>query len=206
MNDFIEPVTWREVRDEILDKVAIRRHMVVEMKIKKLPGDLANHYLLWTSFSYSLENLRTHRKSVPVYHALDRYMHEAHPDLPRFTLIQVDDVRGSIPAEAAPFDQKLDVGPRGTPGREIVIQREELISIPGAYFIVMSELTDFARLEVSELPEGLTVQLNCFPGRDVDIDQIDIDHNGGVVDVDRHILPGHCIETRVFHAKRKRRR
>jgi hypothetical protein len=193
MNDFIEPATWREVRDQILDKIAIRRHMVVEVRVRKLPGDLHNHYLLWTSMAYSLENLRSHPKNVRVYHALDRYMHESQSSLPRFTSIKIDDVSGKIPHDAAPFDQHVDLAPRGTPGRDIVIQREELISVPGAYILVMSELTDFTRLEVSELPEGLKMQLSCFPDPDVNFS-----HAGRVVSIDRRLLPGQCVELRFF--------
>lgn len=193
MSDLIEPATWREVRDQILDKTAIRRHMDVEVKLRPIAGELHGHCLLWTSMKYRLDNLRSHKADEPIFHALDKYMHESHDALPRFTEAQVDGIGRPIRNPMKPIEMSVELPPRGTPGREILIQREELINIPGAYVLVMSELTEFATIDVAELPHGCTVQVSCYPAKDVNVKA------SGVVDLHKLLLPGQCVELRFFH-------
>lgn len=191
IGDIVERRTWDEIRQQILEKTAIRRETAVHLKLGK--GDERGRFVLWTLMEYRLCGLRSRREEVPVVHWLDQYMKDDSTPYPRFIHIEVDGVSKALPTDR--YHESVQVGPREAPGKQIVIEREELVHVPGAYTLVMSELTELETIDLwSQLPPGIKVQVSCHM-KDEDL------HPDVAVMPRRVLLPGQCVEIRFFLQK-----
>jgi hypothetical protein len=190
IGDIVDPKTWDEVRGQILDRAAIRRAMTVRIRLERRDGVPTNQLVLWASTEYRLASLRSHEHAVHVLHFLDAYMSNATHNLPRFVRAVLNGDRIEFPPDAARLELNVALPRRGTGDIPIVIEREEVVYFPGAYTLIMSDLTELESVELWEAPSDVKVEINCiFDERFVE--------PGKSMRPGRVLLPGQCIEIRL---------
>lgn len=191
IGDIVDPQTWTEMRQQILEKTAVRRATTVRVKIKPLPDDDRHRAILWTLMEYRLTGLRSHNEEVHVFHWLDKYMKEPAIGLPRFIRIEINGVKQHVAHGATKFEFDVPVGIRGSRGVPIVVEREELVYLPGAYTLIMSELTELESVSVWEA-DDIEVEVNCL------LKEARV-HPDAAFTPQRTLLPGQCVEFRFWH-------
>ena len=198
MGDMFDAQLWEEMRRQLLQKTAVRRECIVRMSLEP-NGDLpAGQIVLWVSLNYRLHELRTRAKTIHLRHSLDRFMRNERLNLPRFTRIQVAD-RVLDPRTLT--DGRLDLNEPASSSRygtNVLVERREIVHVPGAYHLIMSELTFVENIFMQDVPDDVSVTLNWT---------IDAEHavrsNEGCK-INRLLMPGHAIEVR-FERKAEKR-
>lgn len=196
IGDIVESQTWNEIREQILEKKAIRRNTQVHLKLRRLDGDPFGRFVLWILMEYRLVGLRSRKENVDVSHWLDEYMREPGSSWPRFIRVEIAGIRKRLESGAMRFDESVEVGERGSAGKSVEIEREELVYVPGSYTLVMSDLTELEQIDLWEDPPAdLGLVASCLM-RDQEL-QPDVAVMPG-----RVLLPGQCIEIRFFVRER----
>lgn len=195
MAGMFDPELWEELRQQLLNKTAVRRECIVRLRLEphdKLPP---HQMVLWVSLSYRIHPLRIKAKTVDIRHNLDQFMQNEALDLPRFTHIEV----GADVIDPRPLQGKLeckvpvDSSPYGT---NVIIERREIVYIPGAYHLIMSELTFVENVYIEDVPADVGLEVNWT------IDNKPVKAHQSCT-VKRLLMPGHAIEFRFGEAKER---
>ena len=189
MGDIVDSSIWAEMREQILEKTAVRRATAIQLKVMPLDPPESGRMKLWVGMQYRVSSLRSHDQEVPLLHFLDWYMADPKHKLPRFIRIVVDgDVEPLRPGQHR-FEKRVLVSRRGNGDVPVLIEREELIYIPGAYNLIVSDLTELESVALWEAPPAICVHLNCM------FDECDLDLEKAFTP-GRYILPGQSLEFR----------
>jgi len=189
MGDVFDNRLWAEMRTQLLQKAAIRRAFSVRISLEEspLPGD--NRAILWVAISYRVDALRERTQSVKIYHYLDHFMRDAAANLPRFTDISV----GGEVIDPRKIDHEFDrdVSLRDWPnGVPIIVERRELVYVPGSYNLIMSDLTEVEIIRVEGLLEKVDVDIYWTLQKPIRMKAFE------ACRINRMFLPGHAIEFR----------
>jgi hypothetical protein len=106
ISDIVDPGVWRELREQILEKVAIRQSTTVQLKLGPAISPNDNRHRLWVNLTYRLTSLRSRVKDVKVVHFLDAYMRDSSLGLPRFIRIVMDGRVESLAASQDRFEKR----------------------------------------------------------------------------------------------------
>jgi hypothetical protein len=201
VGDIVEKRTWEEMRQQILEKTALRRSTVICMKMRrdsKLPDD---QRVLWVRTDYRLASLRSHIQKEPVLHFLDGYMRTEGAELPRFIRVTIDGDVEDLTGVGDRFSKNVSLPARGDADVPVSIEREELVYVPGAYSIIMSELTELESITMWDIPEDVEVQVNCLhstarAAAAADVFEEPFLNSGTAFRPNRVLLPGQCVEIR----------
>jgi len=189
MGDMFDGQLWVELRSQLLQKKAIRRGFCIRLRIDTDPQLPEHQAILWASVSYRLQVLRAKTEKVRVFHYLDRFMRNEPLKLPRFEHLSTGNRLIDLPSDPGVFDEqvKMTNHPDGLP---VIVERKELIYLPGAYNLLMSDLTQLETLQILSIPKGFQVEVNWTLGEHVFTDP-------EACAVERMLLPGHSIEVRL---------
>jgi hypothetical protein len=164
-NDIVDGSVWDEIRNQVLDKEVVRKNGEITLGLKENTSLPQGQHILWVEFEYDLCGLRSTPRRVELRHFLDSFMNSSELELPRFDQIVIgDDVhKGASLASCinkGVFKKKLSVdGREGTPIR-IVVERHEIVYVPGAYNLIMGELTDGVRIHLQRITPGIQLEVN----------------------------------------------
>ena len=189
VDDIVETRTWEEMRQQILEKTAVRRSMTMQMSLRNDATLPTGQRVLFVDSGYRLASLRSHVQEVTVLHFLDSYMRKKASPMPRFTQIMIDGDAVDLSTVGDRFETKVTLPARGSADVPVSIQREEIVHIPGAYTVIMSELTELESITMVDLPKDVEVQANCI------FDEPFL-KPGIAMHPGRVLLPGQCVEIR----------
>lgn len=188
MGDMFDAQLWEEMRRQLLQKTAVRRECIVRVRLEENAQLLEGRIVLWVSLAYRLHGLRTKTDKVHITHNLDRFMQNESLDLPRFTHIEI----GSEVVDPRHLNGQLEFDvpvEHSQYGTAVLIERREIIYTPGAYHLIMSELTFVENVFVEDVPANIAIEINWTLGkRPVGAHQS--------CPIKRLLLPGHAIEFR----------
>jgi hypothetical protein len=198
MGDMFDNKLWDELRWQLLEKEAIRRAFTVRISLSRDPQLPQHEGVLRVFVTYRLHVLRPRVGKVGIHHYLDRFMANRALQLPRFEYVAI----GSeiLDVRTLPDDFKRDVVMSGEAGVPITIERREIVYTPGAYNLLMSDLTQLETVQVEELPDDVDIEVNWT---------LDKPHPMAPFQgclVDRMLLPGHSIEFRFVNRDAARTR
>jgi hypothetical protein len=193
MGDMFDTQLWDEIKKQLVRRTAVRRGLAVRLRLERDPSLPAHQAVLWMSISYRLHALREKAEAVKVYHYLDRFMHDAKADLPRFTHISVGDEVIDPRKLHGRFAKEVDVRPwpEGVP---VIVERREIVYTPGSYSLLMSDLTAVEIIKLEDVPKGVAVEINWTLDKPQAIQSFE------ARPVRRMLLPGHAIEFRFIKA------
>jgi hypothetical protein len=189
VGDIVEKRTWEEMRQQILEKTAVRRSTIIRMKMRRDQNLPESQRVLWVNTDYRLANLRSHTQEEPVLHFLDGYMRIDDAELPRFVRITIDGDVEDLTKVGDRFEKKVTLPARGDADVPVSIEREEVVYVPGAYTLIMSELTELESITMWDIPEDVEVEVNCI------FDEKFL-NSGTAFRPNRVLLPGQCVEVR----------
>jgi len=184
---------WQDVRQEVLLRHRIRRNVDIEFKLLRKARLSTGKYIiaptgqviLWMKYGYDLYAIAPGAAYEPVQHELDYQMWNEELQIPRFERVtvfrdsgkQVDPYEGDRLKRIndgrsillGPDILKLPAPQLHQPVR-IVSERYELVCAPGAYNLVMPDLTVRAdgsadptiKVSVTELPPDLDIRLDTY--------------------------------------------
>lgn len=198
MGDMFDGKLWEELRSQLLKKVAVRRAFAIRISLERDDDLQDNQAKLSVAVTYRLHVLRSRIKSVPIYHYLDRFMSHDKLGLPRFEFVSIGSEILDARRIGSEFrrDVPIPAGPEGVP---INIERHEVVYTPGAYNLLMSDLTELETILIERLPDDVEVEVNWTLD-----DPHELAPYQGCL-VNRMLLPGHSIEFR-FHKKHHKTR
>lgn len=194
-NDIVDGSVWEEIRQQILDKELVRKNGQVTISLKRDDLLPKGQHIVWVEFEYDLCGLRSTPRRIELRHFLDSFMNDAASKLPRFDQIVIDDkvYKGDALKECIDnkgvFKKKLSIdGREGTPIR-IVVERHEIVYVPGAYYLIMGELTDGVRLHLEQITAEIELEVN-MKGQVTKLEE------DGFLHCRKFFLPGQGIEFR----------
>jgi len=191
MGDMFDTQLWEEMKAELLSKSAMRRAFRVELRVERRK-DLPPHILvLRTVMSYRLTSLRRKKTKIRVLHFVDQFMTgcAGQTGLPRFERITVGETTYAGVDAGTRFERQIDLASFPHHVAPVAVEREELVYIPGAYNLLMSELTELESLVVVSCPDDVVVDVNVmFVERQLTTRQ--------GWSVNRVLLPGQSLEFR----------
>jgi len=78
----------------------------------------------------------------------------------------------------------------------LLVERREVRSCPGSYYLIMTELTDGLRIVLREGAQDVNVEVTFRPSeRSVNLTERRVEI------IDEPLLPGHCVEFKLTPAK-----
>jgi len=189
MGDVVAEDVWDRIREQVLEKVAIRRLGTVHLKIRrdKRLGD--GEVILSVRFEYKLCGIRSRRHRARVRHFLDSFM-EPRLGLPRFEHISIGEEILDGRKEGKEFERFFNLSRHDEP-LAVAVERLELVYMPGSYNLVMNEVTELDAIYVDEIPEDLMVEAHVYPRQ-----KHDEFRNRKAVMTNTLLLPGQGIEFR----------
>jgi len=194
-NDIVDGSVWEEIRQQILDKELVRKNGQVTISLKRDDLLPKGQHIVWVEFEYDLCGLRSTHRRIELRHFLDSFMSNPASKLPRFDQIVIGDkvYKGPTLEECIDnkgvFKKKLSIdGREGRPER-IVVERREIVYVPGAYNLVMGELTDGVRLHLEQITAEIEVEVN-MKGQVTKLEE------DGFLHCRKFFLPGQGIEFR----------
>jgi hypothetical protein len=189
MGDMFDTQLWDEMRLQLLRKTAVRRGFSVRIALERDDRLGDGKAVLWVSLLYRLHPLRPKTDRLKIYHYLDKFMHDDTTGLPRFTDISVGSQVVDPREIRDKFEQDIDIDewPDGIP---VIVERREIIYLPGAYNLIMSDLTAVEIIRVEDLPQDINVEIYWT------LEEPHIMHAFEARHVRRMFLPGHAIEFR----------
>lgn len=189
MGDVFDNRLWAEMRTQLLQKAAIRRAFSVRISLEKdhRLGDA--RAVLWVAISYRVDALRQHTQTVKIYHYLDYFMRAERANLPRFTDISVggDVIDPRLSSHEFERDVSLKDWPTGVP---IIVERREVVYVPGSYNLIMSDLTEVEIIRVESLLDDVDVDIYWTLQKPLRMTAFQ------ACRINRMFLPGHAIEFR----------
>ena len=190
VSDILDRGVWRELREQIVEKVAVRKATRVELRLFSQGAGGGNRLRLWVKITYRLSSLRSRTKDVDIVHFLDSYMRDDALGLPRFISFVVGGNHEQLSHSQTRIKKVVTLGPRGSPDIPVEVEREELVYIPGAYSLLTGDLTELKSVTLSEEPIDTRVTLNfsMFDERNLQVNQ---PYESG-----RYLLPGQALEFR----------
>jgi hypothetical protein len=195
IGDMFDSELWSELRNQLLNKPAVRRGFSVRIRLERDASLPSHQAILWVSVSYRLHALHKKADRIRVHHYLDRFMKNDLLKLPRFVHIAIGDRVVDAARIDGQFDEQVDVT-QWSDGVPIIIERREIVYTPGAYNLLMSDLTALETVQIEDVPEDVEVDVNWTLGEAHKIGP----HKA--CSIRRMLLPGHSIEFR-FHAAEK---
>jgi hypothetical protein len=188
---------WTEICDQILDRKMMRRRVDLHLRLFEPPetGEVPpGAMVLRVRTTYDLHGLRDSRqRNVSLRHQLDD--HIRYGRYPRFVRIKVGD-REATQTELAQglFLSTVDLERAGGPPVPVMVEREEVVYVPGSYVLQMREPTAEVKLHLQQAPSDVHMSVKIVPHIDnlkVDVDDV----------IDRQfesmvMLPGQAIEFR----------
>ena len=163
---------WDEVTDQVIGKTVIRQKAHVKLKVEDDDSELnqLGQAVLWMEFRYELNGLKSSTlRNVEVNHLLDDHIINKKKNLPRFEKVIVGSrkydgldltpkIKGLCFTDVIPELQARDVEPV-----PIIMERRELIYMPGSYYLLMNELTKGVTVELEPLPRNMMVEVETWP-------------------------------------------
>jgi hypothetical protein len=165
LGDWIGPDIWRDVNNQIFERKALRKNVDIRFKLFEDPKrDLPdNAMVLWLREEYDLCLKEAGKKDrIEVEHYL--LSHNSYADLPRFTKVEVGGK--TFPIESTDDGiLKLNVDVEGRDGNPIrvIVEREEVIQLPGMYTLFAYEMSRGIRLLPLLLPKDVEASVNVLP-------------------------------------------
>lgn len=187
IGDVVDERLWRELRDQILSKDAIRRNMSVRLWLEPDAGLLAGQYCLRVSMDYQLASLRSYPHDLKVLHFCDSYMGVPTARLPHFTRFEVGGKAKAV--NGSRVEELVHLGGRDAIPIPVVLEREEIVYVPGAYSLIMSESTELTAISLWAVPPDVKVEVNIL------FDEQELT-TSSAVSSNRLLLPGQCAEIR----------
>lgn len=195
MGDVFDNRLWKEMQEQLLQKPAIRRAFSVRISLEESLDDKS--VVLWVAIAYRVDALRARTEKVKIYHYLDHFMPvtatKKDPNLtvPRFTDISVG---GEVVDPRKISDEfERDVSLKGWPnGVPIVVERREIVYVPGSYNLIMSDLTEVEIIRVESLLDGVDVEVYWTLQKPLRMKAFE------ACRINRWLLAGHAIEFRFF--------
>jgi len=164
-NDIVDGSVWNEIRNQILDREVVRKNGQVTLSLIEDDSLPKGQYVVWIEFEYHLCGLRSTPRKVNLRHFLDSFMKSE--DLPRFDQIVIGDqvYRGSeldkyYDAKTGVFEKRHLVDGRSGEPIPVVVERREIVYVPGAYNLIMGELTDGVRIHLQGICDGIQLDVN----------------------------------------------
>lgn len=188
MGDIVNPGIWREMREQILEKVAVREKATVRFRLYRPQGMENGRCVLRVVLEYRLQCLRSDAHEIRVLHFVDAYMADPSLKLPKLTRVEIDGEAQDLKTPLC-FDKTVKVGGRHTPAKLVYVDRDEIVYVPGAYNLLMSELTELESIALDEVPTGIKVTVN----HDF---QDKLLTTQSAIQLNRYLLPGQSIEVR----------
>lgn len=166
IGDVVRRDIWEEVRKQVIEKDWLRENLHVKLELRPAPdADLEpNEMLLWLQMRYEVCNLRATRRRATVHHRLDT--HHARGPFPRYTHARIND--RAIPLDGIAdgvFEHELDLLPRDGTAPRVLIEREELVYVPGTYVLTMGSLVKRLSIELEGIPESYQAVVLIRPHR-----------------------------------------
>lgn len=192
MGDLFDTELWGALREQLLSKKAVRRGFSVRISLTRDPELPQHQAVLWVCVLYRLHAVHAKTEQLRVYHYLDRFMRNDNLKLPGFEHITVGAEIIDTTNLTDVFEKWIDMSP-WTNGIPIVIERREIVYTPGAYNLLMSDLTALETVQIEHVPADVDIEVNWT---------LDEAHKIGAFSgeaVNRMLLPGHSIEFR-FHS------
>lgn len=193
MGDMFDTQLWDELRKQLLDQKAVRRAFSVRVSLERDARLAPNQAIFWMSLSYRVHPLHVKTEEVVVYHYLDRFMRDDAVDLPRFTHISI----GSRVIDPRKLKGNIDetVNVRDWPGGvPVIVERREIVYTPGAYNLLMSDLTSVEIVKVEDVPSDVSIEVNWTLDKPHPVAPFE------ACPLTRMLLPGHSIEFRFNRA------
>ena len=164
-NDFVDGRVSDEIWHQVLDKEAVRKNGRITIALESHDDLSPGQYILSVEFEYDLCGLRSTERTFPLHHFLDSFMSNKNLRLPRFDQIVIGDkpYKGKELEEKVVngvFDEKVAIQSRKGKAVPVMVERHEIVYVPGAYNLIMGELTDDVRIHLHEAPQGIDVELN----------------------------------------------
>jgi hypothetical protein len=189
MKDVFDNRLWTEMREQLLEKAAIRRAFSVRISLEEDSRLGANRAVLWVAVTYRVDALRSKTEKVKIYHYLDHFMRDSNTKFPRFTDISVgsDVIDPRQISDEFERDVFLKDWPGGVP---IIVERREIVYVPGSYNLIMSDLTEVEMIRVESLLDDVDVDIYWTLQKPLRIKAFN------ACRINRMFLPGHAIEFR----------
>jgi hypothetical protein len=188
MGDVVSPGIWREMREQLLSKVAVRKNTTVRLRLYRPDGLENGRCVLALALEYQLTSLRSNQQKVKVFHFVDAFMNDPKLGLPRLIRVEIDGQAKPLPDGEA-FEEEVAVAGRDGAARLVHVEREELVYVPGAYNLLMSELTELELIALHQVPDDICVTVNCF------FDPKELTTQKAIRP-GRYLLPGQSVEVR----------
>lgn len=195
MGDIFDNRLWTEMRTQLLEKPAIRRGFSVRISVEQ-DGRLGDsRAVLWVAISYRVDALRSRTEHVKIYHYLDHFMRDSVTKLPRFTDISVGSKVIDPRQISDEFEQEVSLKewPSGVP---IIVERRELVYVPGSYNLIMSDLTEVEIVRVENLPDDVDIEIYWTLQKPLRMNAFE------ACRINRWFLAGHAIEFRFNRRQR----
>lgn len=163
LSKFIPEVLWNEIQTEIFNRKAFRTDMEMEIELFKEFDDIdgnkvilpENVRILKTRLSYLLKGMSASKHHVDIVHHLDEHMRNNQLNVPRFITAALTDENGTVTNYTGKnLDNIIDTGKgrlfipsnrcpaisyHGS-GVKVVVERYELVNVPGLYTMVLPEM------------------------------------------------------------------
>ena len=199
MGDFIRSDIWNAVKDQIIDKALVREPLSISITLQDRPSDElpAGTMVLRVKMDYFARNLKATTRKETIKHRLD--FHRSAGAFPRFTSIRVGSDRLSeetlrkINSTGGRFDYPVTLSSRDERGVHVVVDREELVYIPGSYNLVLAGVVKTLKVGLHSIPDGVTAAINLRPHTDSPIALAPHEELTDELE-DIVILPGQVIE------------
>lgn len=189
MGDVIDTKLWEEMKEQILEKQAIRKQTNVTFAVQRPEDFPANRLVLSVNMNYRLEALRSRTKELTVLHFVDEFMRDpVTRDLPRLDRVQVGAETMPLPADGGRFKNVVPIS-KDRPAVPVQVDRREIVYLPGGYNLLMSELTQLELISLLVVPDDVKVTINCFFNEEPLT-------MAKAIRLDRYLLPGQSIEVR----------
>lgn len=170
MNEVVHEDVWEEVRNQVIEKKMIREDVEIRLSLLLEPGLPEGQMVLCMEVDYDLCGLRSKPEPAAVSHYLDDHIKRKEKNLPRFELIEIEDVavyQGDALREKVVegvFSTDITLKSRDEkPQLRINTRRKEITYVPGSYILMMGELTRGIKFNLKELPPGIVAYLHLWP-------------------------------------------
>jgi len=194
MNDVVDDGVWNETKSQIFEKESVRKEGIIKISIEENKALPPGQFQVWVQFDYKLCGLRSKPRRVKVKHFLDSFMNAEALKLPRFDQIVIGDetYKGEKLLRYinnGTFIKSVHINKKGDASTPVTVERHEIVYIPGSYNLAMGELTNGVRVQLIEVPDWISVEINMKSELHKVVE-------GSIVDCHKFFLPGQGIEFR----------
>ena len=165
ISDLSREDIWQQVKEQVLEKTAIRENFHTKMKLYRDKRLSAGQMVLWMETRYELRGLRSVPAKIRITHFNDRHLKVEQAKLPCFEFICIGEKERAIEKYVTDgkFEEEIEVEAKTGNSIGVLLRRKEIVYIPGITYLTMTEMTKGIKLDLENIPDNLEAIFSIRP-------------------------------------------